>query len=394
MERENNITYRIKGDRVIWIIIFFLSMVSLAAVYSSGNSLAFKESKNAISILLSQANYLVISLTTLYICYRLPLVFWRIISKWGMYAIIALLFATIIAGKSINYAQRWISIFGFKFQPSEFAKVGIVLYLSWVLENTQLDSFKKFFKKILIPVALTIAPILYGSIATGLLVSLVVFIMMVVAGIKWKYLLNSAAIAIVTLSIVILINLTTGFIPRLDTAVSRITTFTKTEEADENLTIQERQKLRDKRFQADMARVAITSVDVLGKGPGNSTQRNFLPHPYSDFIYAIIIEEWGFIGGLLILMLYLWFLGRCVMIAQQCTTIFSAMTVIGLATLITAQAFLHMLVNVGILPVTGHTLPLVSRGGTSLIAIGGAFGIILSVSRTIDRRKVKGEVEI
>jgi cell division protein FtsW len=135
-------------------------------------------------------------------------------------------------------------------------------------------------------------------------------------------------------------------------------------------------------------------VGILGKGPGKSTQRNFLPHPYSDFIYAIIIEEWGFLGGLVVLMLYLWFFARSVMIAKSCKTIFSSMAVLGLSTLITTQAFLHILVNVGILPVTGHTLPLISRGGTSLLATGAAFGIIQAVSRTIDKVKVKGEVEL
>jgi cell division protein FtsW len=141
-----------------------------------------------------------------------------------------------------------------------------------------------------------------------------------------------------------------------------------------------------------MAKIAIASVGVLGKGPGNSTQRNLLPHPYSDFIYAIIIEEWGLIGGLFVLMLYVFFFTRCVMLAKACKTTFSAMMVTGLAILITSQALLHICVNVGLLPVTGHTLPLISLGGTSLIIMSGAFGVILSVSRTIEKVKESEDV--
>jgi cell division protein FtsW len=148
----------------------------------------------------------------------------------------------------------------------------------------------------------------------------------------------------------------------------------------------------DKTFQADMAKIAVASVGVFGKGPGNSTQRNLLPHPYSDFIYAIIIEEWGFLGGLAVLMLYVWFFTRCIMLSKSCTTTFSSMMVIGLSILITSQALLHICVNVGLLPVTGHTLPLISLGGTSLIIMSGAFGMILSVSRTIENVKSKEEL--
>ena len=133
-----------------------------------------------------------------------------------------------------------------------------------------------------------------------------------------------------------------------------------------------------------MAKVAISSVGILGKGPGKSTQRYFLPHPYSDYIYTIIIEEYGLAGGTFVLMLYLWFLFRCIILTKNCTKVFSALTVSGLGLLITVQATLHILVNVGYLPVTGHTLPLLSLGGTSLVILSSAFGIILSVSRTID----------
>jgi len=339
-------------------------------------------------------NFVLLSLTTLYIAYRLPLAFWRIFSFFGIFLVIGLLIATVFVGKNLNEAQRWINILGFKFQPSEFAKVGTVLYLSLVLETIKFDSYKKFVIWVVAPIALVILLILNGSIATGLLMTFVVFIMLLVTGIKWSYLLKTAGIGAILLGLVLLLNIAFGLFPRVDTAVSRIKNFTNKQEPTEKLAPAEKQRILDKTYQADMARIAISSVGIFGKGPGKSTQRNFLPHPYSDFIYAIIIEEWGFLGGLVVLMLYLWFFARSVMIAKSCKTIFSSMAVLGLSTLITTQAFLHILVNVGILPVTGHTLPLISRGGTSLLATGAAFGIIQAVSRTIDKVKVKGEVEL
>jgi cell division protein FtsW len=136
-----------------------------------------------------------------------------------------------------------------------------------------------------------------------------------------------------------------------------------------------------------MAKVAVSSSGIIGKGPGKSTQRYVLPHPYSDFIYAIIVEEYGLIGGVAVLMFYLWLLFRCMTLAYSCTKPFSRKIVIGLGLMITFQALLHMMVNVTLIPVTGHTLPLVSLGGTSIIIMGGAFGIILSISRTIEITK-------
>ena len=138
-----------------------------------------------------------------------------------------------------------------------------------------------------------------------------------------------------------------------------------------------------------MAKIAIASANIIGKGPGKSTQRYVLPHPYSDFIYSIIVEEWGLAGGVTVLLLYLWFLFRCIAIARNCTKMFSAILVIALGLLITTQAMLHILVNVSLLPVTGHTLPLISLGGTSLIIMSSAFGIILAVSRSVESGKVK-----
>lgn len=394
MEANDSIIYRLKGDKVIWIIVFLLSMISIAAVYSSSSALAFKENKSTVDFLFKQMRFVVFGLTALYICYRIPLGWYRMLSYMGIVVSIGLLTATLIFGNKYNDAERWLRIFGVSFQPAEIAKIAVVLYLSKVLEDFKFETFKEFLIWVVAPLGVVILLILYGSISTGLLVSAVAFIMFVIAGIKWKHLFKTAGIAGAVLGLVMLLNLTFGLFPRVETAINRIKNFSSEQEHNDNMSPVEKQRILDRTYQADMAKIAISSVGVLGKGPGNSTQRNLLPHPYSDFIYAIIIEEWGFIGGLIVLMLYVWFFTRCVMVSNSCTTTFSSMMVTGLAILITSQALLHICVNVGLLPVTGHTLPLISLGGTSLVIMSGAFGMILSVSRTVENVKVKEEAAI
>ena len=379
---------------MIWIIVFLLSMISIAAVYSSSSALAFKENKSTVDFLFKQMRFVVFGLTALYICYRIPLGWYRMLSYMGIVVSIGLLTATLIFGNKYNDAERWLRIFGVSFQPAEIAKIAVVLYLSKVLEDFKFETFKEFLIWVVAPLGVVILLILYGSISTGLLVSAVAFIMFVIAGIKWKHLFKTAGIAGAVLGLVMLLNLTFGLFPRVETAINRIKNFSSEQEHNDNMSPVEKQRILDRTYQADMAKIAVSSVGVLGKGPGNSTQRNLLPHPYSDFIYAIIIEEWGFIGGLIVLMLYVWFFTRCVMVSNSCTTTFSSMMVTGLAILITSQALLHICVNVGLLPVTGHTLPLISLGGTSLVIMSGAFGMILSVSRTVENVKVKEEAAI
>ena len=394
MDANDSIIYRLKGDKVIWIIVFLLSMISIAAVYSSSSALAFKENKSTVDFLFKQMRFVVFGLTALYVCYRIPLGWYRMLSYMGILVSIGLLIATLIFGNKYNDAERWLRIFGVSFQPAEIAKIAVVLYLSKVLEDFKFETFKEFLIWVVAPLGVVILLILYGSISTGLLVSAVAFIMFVIAGIKWKHLFKTAGIAAAVLGLVVLLNLAFGLFPRVETAFNRIKNFSSEQEHNENMSPAEKQRILDRTYQADMAKIAVASVGVLGKGPGNSTQRNLLPHPYSDFIYAIIIEEWGFIGGLIVLMLYVWFFTRCVMVSNSCTTTFSSMMVTGLAILITSQALLHISVNVGLLPVTGHTLPLISLGGTSLVIMSGAFGMILSVSRTVENIKVKEEATI
>ncbi|MEN6619040.1 MAG: FtsW/RodA/SpoVE family cell cycle protein [Rikenellaceae bacterium] len=388
MSDSGSIIYRLKGDKVIWIIVFLLSLISIAAVYSSSSSLAFKEGKSTLDFLLKQMRFVLFGLTTLYICYKIPLGWYRMLSYLGLLGSVALLIATIVIGKNINGADRWINIFGLSFQPAEIAKIATVLYLAKVLEDFKFETFKEFSIWVLFPIGVVCLLILNGSASTAIILAGISFLILFIAGIKWSHLLKSTGIALVTLILVVALNQAFGLFPRIETAVNRVKNFVIEKEISKELNPEEKQKEMDKTFQADMAKVAIASVGILGKGPGNSTQRYVLPHPYSDFIYTIIVEEWGFLGGLLVLMLYLWFLFRCIVLARSCSKVFTSVLVTGLGLLITSQALLHILVNVGILPVTGHTLPLISLGGTSLVIMSAAFGIILSVSRTIEVDKV------
>ena len=383
--KKGSMLSRLNGDKVIWTVVFLLSLISIALIYSSSSSLAYKEKTTNFAFLIKQIQFVGMGLVALYICYKIPLGWYRGLANVALLVSIVLLALTPIIGQEINGARRWINIGGLTFQPTEMAKIAIVLYLARALEICRLDTFKEFLTRIIIPVGITCVLILIGSVSAALFVGMISLIMLIIAGVKWNYIFKAGGIAMCALLLIILLHIAgLKLFSRLDTALSRLTKFVSKTEIVEEMTPEEKQKEADKTYQADMAKVAISSVGILGKGPGKSTQRYFLPHPYSDYIYTIIIEEYGLAGGAFVLMLYLWFLFRCIILVKNCTKVFTALTVAGLGLLITVQASLHILVNVGYLPVTGHTLPLLSLGGTSLVILSCAFGIILSVSRTID----------
>ena len=395
MDKKGSILSKLSGDQVIWIVVFLLSLISIALIYSSSSSLAYKEKTTNFAFLVKQIQFVLMGLVALYICYRVPLGWYRVLAYPALIVSVILLALTPIIGEEINGARRWINLGFTTFQPTEMAKIAIVLYLARALEVSKLETFKEFLIKIIIPIGVTCILILIGSVSAALFVGMISLLMLIIAGVKWNYIFKAGGIAASALVLIILLHVAgLQLFSRLDTALSRLIRFGSKTEITEELTPEEKQKEADKTYQADMAKVAISSVGILGKGPGKSTQRYFLPHPYSDYIYTIIIEEYGLAGGTFVLMLYLWFLFRCVILAKNCTRVFSALTVAGLGLLITVQATLHILVNVGYLPVTGHTLPLLSLGGTSLVILSCAFGIILSVSRTIDISSQKKKLTV
>lgn len=391
---EKSILSRLNGDKVIWTVVFLLSLISIALIYSSSSSLAYKEKTTNFAFLIKQIQFVFMGLVALYICYKIPLGWYRGLANIALFASIVLLALTPVIGVEINGAKRWINLGFTTFQPTEMAKIAVVLYLARALEVSRLETFKEFLIRIVAPVGITCVLILIGSVSAALFVGMISLMMLVIAGVKWNYIFKAGGIAGGALLVIVLLHMAgLTLFTRLDTALSRITKFVSDTEISEELSAEERQKEADKTYQADMAKVAISSVGIIGKGPGKSTQRYFLPHPYSDYIFTIIIEEYGMAGGIGVILLYLWFLFRCIILVKNCTKVFTALTVAGLGLLITVQATLHILVNVGYLPVTGHTLPLLSLGGTSLVILSCAFGIILSVSRTIDVTSQKKKLQ-
>ena len=370
----------VRGDRSIWVIILLLSMISLAAVYSSSSSLAFREGKTAFFFLLKQLRFVIFGLTILYLCHRIPLGWYRVLAIPGIIFSFFLLVITIFAGTTLNDGTRWLYLFGLSFQPSEVAKIALILFMSKVIEDRKFQTFREFMIYLIIPVASLCLLILWGSVSAGVMLGGVALMLLIIAGISAKYVFRVICIFLAGLSVVVALAMWTPLFSRIETAANRFSSFVDEEKGDS--------------FQANQAKIAIASAGVIGKGPGNSTQRHILPHPYSDFIYATIVEEYGILGGVAVMLLFIWFFYRSYLIANKCTRNFSSLLVIGLGMMIVFQAMLHMGVNVGLLPVTGQTLPLVSLGGTSFVVMSAAFGIILSVSRTVEKKQIEENVEV
>lgn len=376
------------GDVIIWVVVGLLFLISILAVFSASSALAYREGKSIFTYLFRHAGFVAFGMISLWGCYIIPIKWYKILSQPAFILTCILLIATIFFGKNINGANRWLQLGPLTFQPSELAKITIVLFLAKSIEKYDLTSFKEYFLRIVIPVGIMLVSILVGSVSVTLVLGFLSFAILLIAGIKWSHLMKTIGIAIIALVAFIGINSVTNIFPRFNTATSRLTTFfTDGENQEEEMTREEIQRQADKTFQEDMAEIAVSNGKFLGKGPGNSDLRNILPHSYSDFIYAIIIEEYGLFGGTVVLLLYLTLFFRCLILAKRCSRIFSAITVAGLGLMITLQAMLHIYVNLGLAPVTGHTLPLISLGGTSYVILSGAFGIILAISRTLDSKK-------
>lgn len=380
---------KLHGDQIIWLVILLLALISIVAVYSSSSALAYKNETSTFTYLFKQMGYVSIGFIALLICYRIPLSWYRKGSILLLLFSAGLLLYIVFKGVVLNHAARWIQLGPLSFQPSELAKIAVILYLARILETHKFYTFKEYIIWILVPLGAVCILSLIGSVSATLIIGVTAFVILLCAGINWKYIAYTVGIVIVALSLVFLVHKAFGTFSRLDTFTARIERFFSPEDV-ESMSAEERQEYKEKNFQSEQAKQAIQLGGLTGRGPGNSLKKDTLPHPYSDFIFALIVEELGLFGGLFLIMLYLWFFSRCITIAKLCTKMYSTVVVLGLGFLITLQAFIHILVNVGIFPVTGQTLPLVSLGGTSLLIMSCAFGIILSVNRTIE---IKIEIE-
>jgi len=361
----------IKGDVIIWAVVLILLVISLLSVYSSTGSLAYQyRSGNTFFYLFRQLKFILLGLIIIFFIHLIPYRVFSRVSVLVLYIAAPLLVVTMLIGASYNEATRWLQIpgTGLTIQPSDFAKVAIIMYLAKLLSVNQnnIKDFKGVFLKATAAIVVICALILPANLSTALIVFVTAFALMFVGRIPVKYLLALVMTGAAILALFIVISLAVNKEGRISTWKNRIEAYM--EGGGDS-------------YQSDQAKVAIVQGGFFGKGPGKSTQRNLLPHPYSDFVFAIIIEEYGtIIGGILVLALYLWLFFRAGLIVRRSRSTYAAFLAFGLSTGLVIQAFVNMAVAVGLLPVTGQTLPLVSMGGSSILFTSLSVGMILSVS--------------
>ncbi|MEZ2442062.1 FtsW/RodA/SpoVE family cell cycle protein [Chitinophaga sp. RCC_12] len=373
--------YRTKGDKVIWTVVFFLSLVSLLAVYSATGSLAYRERGGHTEYyLLKQLTVLVMGLLIIYFAHRVNYTIYSRVAQIGFLVSIPLLMYTLAFGSNINEASRWIKlpIINLTFQTSDVAKLAIFMYVSRQLSRRQnlINDFKKGFLPIIIPVGIICALIMPANMSTALLLGASCMLLCFIGRVPIRFLASMVAAGAVMVVLLFGIAKVTGMEMRTKTWEKRIDNFLHGDHTETP-------------YQVQQANIAIAGGGILGKGPGNSTQRNFLPHAYSDYIYATIIEEYGMFGAFLILAAYMILLLRSIRIYKRCPYAFGAFLAVGLSVTLVIQALTNMAVNVQLFPVTGLPLPLVSMGGSSVLFTSMAIGIILSVSRNVEEMEGK-----
>ncbi len=371
-----------KGDRVIWIVIAFLSIISIVSVYSSIGDLAYRYmSGNTSHYLFRHLRFLLVGFAILYLLHRVPYTLFFSLSQLIIIVAGLLLFFTLFLGVSENDATRWLDV-GFRFQPSDIAKFALIVYIARVLSLSQEneESLTLAFKKIIIPVGIICGLILPSNFSTSFLLFATSLILMFIGRIPGKLLLKASGILAGILVFIILLSFAAPNVARLGTWKSRVESFVNDSTEDD--------------FQANLAKTAIATSGLVGKGPGNSSVRYSLPNASSDFIFSIILEEWGSIIGFLVLASYLLILYRTGMIVKASSRTFPAFLAIGLSVSLVFQALANMAVAVNIVPVTGQPLPLVSMGGTSMISTFAALGIILSISRSLEKQEVEEDLEL
>ena len=399
--------WKLKGDRLIWIIVVLFAMISIVAVFSSSSFLASSRGISKVAIFLEQTKSVLMGFLALFICYLIPLRVYRTLSFVIYGASVLMLLMLFVPGlrAEINGAVRGIKVAGHTFQVFEFAKIGVIIYLAKALElwSDKLDDFKQFALRILLPVGAVCLLIMQNSFSSALLIGIISFLILFFMNVSFKNLSITVGILAAAVLLMFLtyhaffagrperLNSSVGKIfNRFGTVENRLTAhFDKEEQNLEELSSRELQQLNDKHRQSENAKVAISEGGIFGKGPGKSTQRYSLSMAFSDFIYAFIVEEYGLLGGIVVIFLYLIFLFRCIRLCQRCKATYSSVLIVGLSFLIATQAFLHILVNVRLFPITGHTLPLISHGGTAYLVLCGAFGMILSVNRQLDKQDAR-----
>lgn len=382
----------LKGDKILWGVFIGLCILSLLFMFSASSTLAFKNEHHTVPVL-RHLFFLVVGVGIAFVVHLLPQKAIRMAAYVGVvFSIITLLLLLVTtAGVTVNEAKRWIEIFGIQFQPSEIAKLSLLVLAADMIARTKQSEHneKIFFRIIVILSCIICALILPENLSTAVMLFFVVFVMMFVGKIKGKKLLLLVGCGI---ALLLVMYGTSKLIPgadkmplldRVPVWETRIVNMFKKEE---NL------QIKDANFQEMHAKIAVARGGFFGVMPGNSVQRDFLPLAYSDFIFSIIIEEIGLLGGIVVIILYLTLLFRAGRIAQLSRTQYSAMVVFGLSFMLVFQAFVSIAVSTTWGPVTGQPLPLISRGGTSILISSIYFGIMLGVSRQIKEENAAADM--
>lgn len=365
---------RLKGDPTIWLVAFTLSLFSLLSVYSSTGSLAYRyQGGDTEYYLLKHALLMGLSFLTMFVAHRINYRFYSRIGQVLLYFSVPMLVLTLFSGTDVNQAKRWLTLPGteLSFQTSDLAKLALLMFTARMLSRRQerIQSFAKSFLPVMgwvLFICLLIAP---ADLSTAFVIFSACLLLMFVGRVRLAHIGLMVGASLVLLLLYIGIVLATGGPSRIDTWEARMENFFEEDKGS---------------YQNQQAKIAIARGGFFPNGPGQSIQRNFLPNPYADFIFAIIVEEYGLLGGAFLVFLYLLLLYRCARIVIKCPQAFGALLAVGLSFSLVLQAFINMGVATHLFPVTGLTLPLVSMGGTSLFFSSISLGIILSVSRHIE----------
>ncbi len=367
---------QLKGDRIIWTVTLLLAIFSLLTVYSATGILAFRHrSGNTEFYLMKQFGMLSLGFMVLYTCYAMHYKRYNTLAPYLLAGAGILLLYTFFFGVNINNARRWIQIpiVGMTFQTSDLAKIALIIYVARALSAKQsyIKDYKEAFLPIIVPVLVICALIAPADLSSAILLFFTCIMLMFMGRVDEKYIGLLLILGIVVFALLIMIGKAFPDFIRSETWANRLGAFVNADD-------------RSYMLHVDESKIAITRGGVFGVGPGNSLVRSYLPHSYSDFIFSIIIEEYGLLGGFAVISLYLTLFIRCVRLVTRSPKAFGAMLALGLSLILTLQALANMAVAVHLVPVTGLTLPLISMGGTSTIFTCIAIGMILSVSKHIE----------
>lgn len=405
----------LRGDKVIWIVSIILGIVSLIVVYSATSALAVsKYGGDTGKVLMKHLGMLLFGFVMMIIASRVNYKRYAKMALFLMIPCLALLLYTLVFGRNINDASRSINVGGFSFQPSELAKIILITYLArqLIMMEGSMYNFKDFLVKLALPILVTAGLIFSENLSTAVLLIAVCLVLLFVGRARFLHIMALIGLCVLGMAAYLGYDAIKTSIEnkhrrqtaqetmvigeagdnykekqnRIQTWANRIKTMGEDDEKVD--------RFDDKHMQRTYADIAVASSSLFGKGPGKSEQRNFLPHPYSDFIYAIIIEEYGLVGGVFVLFLYIVLFTRVLRIVIKKPLTFGSLMAFGLGFLIILQAMINMGVSIGLLPVTGQPLPFVSMGGTSLMATGMIIGMILSVTMSIEDESMNKEQEI